>query len=293
METGSFCGYDLSLTDEGVAIITFNRPERYNAASLGVKRDLMETLEQAQMDDRVRVIVFTGTGPAFIAGDDMGGGNLTRWKGERPTQVPPVLLDHSKRAPIQSYAWLRMFSAELNRVVRSIDKITIAAINGYAVQVGLSLALSCDFRVAAADAKLGSATLRMSLMPDEGGHWLLVQYLGVARAKDFMLRNRIVDAATALDLGLVNEVVEPDTLLDRTLELANEFCERPQVAMRLLKRAIDNAADQTFEQAIDDIATKTAVRDGHPDVREGIAAWREKRPAKFNAWLETDDIVSS
>ena len=93
-----------------------------------------------------------------------------------------------------------------------LDKPTVAALNGVAIQTGLSIALACDFRIASVDARLGGATLRFAFLPDEGGHWLLLQYLGLARATDFLLRKRIVDAAQALELGLVNEVVRHDTL---------------------------------------------------------------------------------
>jgi 2-(1,2-epoxy-1,2-dihydrophenyl)acetyl-CoA isomerase len=144
------------------------------------------------------------------------------------------------------------------------------------------LALSCDFRIASTDARLGSGTLRFGLMPDEGGQYLFVQLLGVAKAMDFLMRNRIVSAEEALDLGLVHEVVPPEQLMDRTLDLARELAEGPQVAMRMLKRSIYVAAETSFAHALDDIAARTAVTDHHPDAREGMAAFREKRKARFN-----------
>ena len=133
---------------------------------------------------------------------------------------------------------------------------------------------------------MGSATLRFGLMPDEGGQFLVTQLVGVAQAMDFFMRNRIVTAEEALELGLVNEVVPPHQLMDRAMELAVELAKGPQVSMRLLKRSIYNAAEQTFAHALDDIAAKTAISDHHPDAREGLTAFREKRPARFNAWLE-------
>jgi 2-(1,2-epoxy-1,2-dihydrophenyl)acetyl-CoA isomerase len=104
---------------------------------------------------------------------------------------------------------------------------------------------------------------------------------------DFLMRKRIVSAAEALELGLVHEVVEDSRLLDSALDLARELADGPQVAMRLLKRSIYNAAEMTWAQSLDEIAAKTAIGDHHPDSREGIAAFREKRKPKFNAWLET------
>jgi 2-(1,2-epoxy-1,2-dihydrophenyl)acetyl-CoA isomerase len=119
-------------------------------------------------------------------------------------------------------------------------------------------------------------------MPDEGGQWLLVQLMGVARAMEFLMKARIVGAAEALELGLVSEVVAPDQLMPRALELAGEMAAGPQVAMRLLKRSIYNAASQTWEQALDDIAAKTAISDHHADAREGMKAFQEKRKARFS-----------
>ena len=276
-------GFDVEVREAGVALITFNEPERLNGMTQALKRDLLETLHQAQMDDAVRVVVFTGSGRAFCAGDDLSGGYQTHGS---PAQVPPLPGGHG--TPIGTYGALRVMSQPLNAAVRGLDKLTVAAINGYAIQTGLSLALACDFRVASRDARLGSATLRFGLLPDEGGQYLLVQLLGVARAMDFLMRRRIVGASEALDLGLVHEVVEPDDLLERALELARELAAGPQVAMRLLKRSIYVAAESSFAAALEDIALRTAISDHHPDAREGAASFREKRQPAFNRWLEPD-----
>jgi 2-(1,2-epoxy-1,2-dihydrophenyl)acetyl-CoA isomerase len=187
---------------------------------------------------------------------------------------------------IGTYNGLRVLSQPLNTAVRGLDKLTIAALNGVAIQTGLSLALACDFRIAAHDARLGSATLRFGLLPDEGGQYLLVQHLGIARAMDFVMRKRIVSATEALELGLVHEVVPVEALMSRTLDLARELAEGPQVAMRMLKRSLYNAAEMTCAQAFDEIAAKTTLVDHHPDAREGIQAFREKRAPRFNQWLE-------
>jgi 2-(1,2-epoxy-1,2-dihydrophenyl)acetyl-CoA isomerase len=269
-------GFDLELRDPGIALVTFNEPERLNGMTQGLKRDLLETIQQAQMDDAVRVLVFTGSGRAFCAGNDLAGG----YQSAEPRQVPPLPGGH--RTPIGTYDALRALSQSVNLAVRNLDKLTVAAINGFAIQTGLSLALACDFRVASTEARLGSATLRFGLQPDEGGQYLLVQLLGVARAMDFLMRKRVVGAAEALELGLVHEVAEPAELLDRTLALAGELAEGPQVAMRLLKRSIYAAAELPLAQAMEDIALRTAISDHHPDAREGATAFREKRAPFFN-----------
>lgn len=279
MDTGNFRGFAVTIHDPGIAVFTFNEPERLNGFTQDCKRDMTEMLVQAQMDDQVRVVVFTGSGRAFCAGDDLSG----RRPPDRPGLVPKIHGGHHNE--IGTYEGLRHISQPLNVAVRNLDKLCIAAINGVAIQTGLSLALACDFRIAAREARLGSATLRFGLLPDEGGQFLLVQLMGVARTMDFLMRKRIVSADEALELGLVHEVVDGAQLMDRTMALATELANGPQVSMRLLKRSIYNAAEMTFTHALDEIAAKTAISDHHPDAREGVAAFREKRPANFNAWI--------
>jgi 2-(1,2-epoxy-1,2-dihydrophenyl)acetyl-CoA isomerase len=276
---GSYQGFDVALQPPGVAVITFRRPERLNAMSFGQRRDLTEVLSLAQLHDEVRVVVLTATGRGFLAGVDNSGA-----VGEDPTLVPGR--PPTGHEPVNLYAQLVTYAQEPVRTIRRLDKITIAAVNGYAIQLGLSIVLACDIAVAGRSAQLGSATLRMGWQPDEGGHWLLVEHMGVKRALDFLLRQRIVPAEEALALGLINEVVDDDALLDRALQVADEMARLPQVATRLLKKAVYNAARLTFDQAGDDIASKTAISDFHQDAVDGAPAFREKRPAIFNRWLE-------
>lgn len=287
MQTGSFRGFSVVMEDPGIAVITFNQPERLNGMTHSIKRDLVETITQAQMDDAVRVVLITGSGRAFSAGDDITGRQVDY--GDAKELVPPIPRGH--HVPIGTYEGLRVLSQPVNTALRSLDKLSIAAINGVAIQTGFSLALSCDFRIAARGARMGSGTLRFGLLPDEGGHYLLVQLLGVAKTMDFLMRNRIVSADEALALGLVHEVAPDDELRERALDLARELANGPQVAMRLLKRSVYNATEQSWVHALDDIAAKTAISDPHADAREGVAAFREKRTPRFNAWLEKQPSV--
>ena len=279
MLEGNYAGFRLEIKQPYIALITFDQPGRLNGMTAAMKRDLSEAMLQLQYDESARVVVITGEGRAFCAGDDVGGGYMKdeEWQRARSSKV-----SRSRTDGLGSYGSLRTISQALNRAIRDLDKITIAAINGIAIQSGFSLALACDFRIAARTARLGSATLRFGYLPDEGGHHLLVRHIGVARTLDFLMRKRIVDAPQALELGLVHEVVEPENLMTSAMLLAEEFAYGPQVAMRLLKRAIYAAADLTFDQAGDDIATKTGISDHHPDTKEGLRAWREKRPPRFN-----------
>jgi len=272
-------GFSVKVSDPGIATFTFTTPERLNGFTQRIKREMVELLHEFQMDESVRVVVFTGSGRAFCAGDDITGRPVPN-SDTIPPLSRPIAYGHGNA--IGTYEGLRVVSQALNLAVRNLDKLSIAAINGVAIQTGLSLALACDFRIAAEEARLGSGTLRFGLLPDEGGQYLLVQHMGVARTLDFLMRNRIVPAREALELGLVHEVVAGADLMSRTLQLATELANGPQVAMRLLKRAIYNAADLDFTHALDDIATKTAISDHHPDARDGGASFREKRAPRFN-----------
>ena len=283
MDTGQFTGFNVALREPGIAWIRFSTPERLNGMTATIKRDLVEAVTQAQMDNGVRVVVFTGSGRAFCAGDDLKGYGRVKVAG---TPLVPEI-SHGHDSPLGTYNGLRTISQRLNTAVRGLDKLSIAAINGVAIQTGFSLALACDFRIAARGARMGSATLRFGLLPDEGGQYRLVQLLGVARTMEFLMKKRIVDADEALELGLVNDVVEPGDLEAATMDLATELANGPQVSMRLLKRSVYNAAEMNWEQSLDEIAAKTGISDHHPDAREGVRAFHEKRSAKFNDWLES------
>ena len=275
---GTYQGFDIETTGPGISVVTFNRPERLNAMGSSTRRDLVEILRIAQLDDEVRVIVLTGTGRGFVAGV-----NNKPTAPEEPV-IATSIPEHA-HIPVDLYSRLRLHGQDVPRVIRAVDKITIAAVNGFTIQLGLSIVLACDF---------GGGRIRpprrrhprMGWQPDEGGHWLLVEHLGVKRALEFLLRKEIVSAAEAAELGLVNEVVPDGELMTRAMQLATELAEGPQVAMRLLKRATYNAAALSFDQAGEDIASKTAISDFHLDAEDGAPAFFERRPAVFNQWLE-------
>jgi 2-(1,2-epoxy-1,2-dihydrophenyl)acetyl-CoA isomerase len=282
-EGKTYQGFTFERRDPGIGLIVFRHPERLNAMSFGTRRDVTELIQRSQLDDSVRVIVITGEGRGFVAGV-----NNTQAFAEPPT----LTTDRAggARNAINLYGQLVQFAQEPMRTIRRLDKMVIAAVNGYAIQLGLSIALASDFVIAARSAMLGSATLRMGLQPDEGGHWLLVEHLGVRRAMEFVMRRTLASADEALRLGLVNEVVDDERLLDRALELAHELASGPQVAMRLLKPAIYNAPHVTFEQAGADIAARAAISDYHEDAAEGMEAFRSKRAPTFNAWLPGGEV---
>jgi len=284
IKEGQQRGFNVKLESPGLLWIIFNEPDRLNGMTSAIKRDLLETITQAQMDNRVRVVIFTGEGKAFSAGDDLKA-YATGFQ-DQDGLVPPLAPGHD--SGIGTYNGLRWVSQPVNSAIRKLDKLTICAMNGIAIQTGFSLALACDFRLAAKSARMGSATLRFALLPDEGGQWLLVQLLGAARTMDFLMRKRIVSADEAWNLGLINEVVDDKALAGRAKDLATELANGPQVAMRMLKQSIYRAAELNMDASMDEIAAKTAIVDHHPDVIEGKRAFTDKITPKFNRWLEEE-----
>ena len=231
METGAFSGFDLSLHGNGTAVVTFNEPDRLNAMTRATKRDLIETLLQAQMDDKVRTVVFTGTGRAFVAGDDV---NRQRQQEARPRLVAP--LPYGDPQPLRSYDSLRSASQLLNKTILHLDKITIAAINGYAIQSGLSLALACDFRIASPRAFFAQPELSLGILAGAGGNWRLAQLVGLATARRMLYAGARLDATSALAAGLVDEVA--DDLPARGAALAVTIAQRSWRALELTKLAL-------------------------------------------------------
>jgi 2-(1,2-epoxy-1,2-dihydrophenyl)acetyl-CoA isomerase len=278
---GDFHGFTVGLEPTGIAVVTLNRPDRLNSITLTMKRELSEWLVGAQVADSIRVVVITGAGRAFSAGDDISG---------KPTELaPPRLvreLTLGQRGAIRTYEALRVIGQPLSVAVRDFDKPTVAAVNGVAVQSGLGLLLACDFRLAAESASFISGTLRFAFTPDDGSHYLLVRQLGYARAMRFIMLNETMSAQAALAHGIVSEVLPSGELTARALELAGKLASGPQIAMRLVKRSLQAAENQAMRDALDDVAIRTAVTDYQPDAAEGVAAFREKRPAVFNAWLD-------
>jgi len=282
--TGKFHGFSVSLDDKGVALLTLDRAERKNGLTVTIKRELVDWMIHAATNNDIRTIVVTGAGDSFCAGDDISG--KTGDAVADPVFTDPLTL--GPRNSIRTYNALRLGSQPLSGMMLKMDKPMIAAVNGVAIQSGLTLALCCDFRIASRTARLGSGTLRFALTPDDGGHYLMVKMLGLPGALDFILRNRIVDAQRALDLGLVSEVVDPQDVLPRAMELARELAEMPQVVLRMVKRSLYVAAEATYAQAMEDIAVRTCLTDYHDDAHEGIAAFREKRKANYNAWMDPE-----
>lgn len=244
--------------ETGVVQVTLNRPGKLNAFNKEMRLDLVDALRSASADDAVRAVVLTGEGRAFCAGADVSAMDAFN--------VEDILNTE--------------YGAFLN-VIQSMPKPVIAAINGPAAGIGMTTALTCDLRVMGEGAYLMSAFANIGLVPDGGLSWLLTQQLGYARAYQLAVEAEKIDAARALDWGLVNRVVSDGEVLANALEWAHSLSQRAPVAMALTKRVFRAASDQGLKNAMafEAMAQRTAITT--EDCAEGVSALFEKRKPAF------------
>jgi 2-(1,2-epoxy-1,2-dihydrophenyl)acetyl-CoA isomerase len=253
----------------GVARITLNRPQAMNAYSFRMTEELQAAITAFRDDDGLRALTITGAGErAFCTGGDIGGADP-----EHSRVVAGSPMGHGRE--------MRDGMQAVVLALRRLDKPSVAMIRGYAVAGGLALALACDLRIAAASAKLGDTSNKVGLLPDEGGAWLFPHAMGLDRALKMSLLHEIYDAAAAERLGLVTEVVADAELEARTLDLCETLAAKAPLAVRLTKMMMAKAMETGLEASMADAQVAVMVTNPSADVREGIAAFREKRPPKF------------
>ena len=250
-----------------VAVVTLNRPQKLNAYSEIMVHEILAALGDSRDDDEVRAVIITGAGRGFCSGGDIG----------RDFQYPARYRGHRMESMLE----MRENMHELVKFLERFDKPTIAAINGAAVAGGLTLALSCDFRIAAESARLGDTSLKFALIPDEGGAYLFPRFLGLEKALKMSLLSEVYSAREAKELGLVTEVVADAELMPRAREWAERLAAGPPIAIRITKRMMYKQLTMGLDNALEDAALGTMVANYTEDVKEGIAAFHEKRPPKF------------
>ncbi|MGO9452614.1 MAG: enoyl-CoA hydratase/isomerase family protein [Candidatus Binataceae bacterium] len=250
-----------------VAKITINRPERMNGYSEPMIKDLLAAIDLARQDDDIRVLIITGTGRAFCAGGDISGAPDThsRFHG------------HPMGHLLEMREGFHQLVLSLNR----FDKPVIAAVNGAAVAGGLTLALCCDFRIASEEARLGDTALKFGLLCDEGGAYFFPRFMGLDRALKMTMLSEVYDAKTALELGLVTEVVPHAELAKHADEFARRLAEGPPLAIRTAKRMMYKQQEMTLANALEDAALNVMITNPSEDVREGTRAFKEKRKPNF------------
>jgi len=250
-----------------VATVTLNRPKKLNAYSEVMVHEILTALGDARDDDEIRAVILTGAGRGFCSGGDIG----------KDFQYPTRYRGHRMESMLE----MRENMHELVKFLQRFDKPTIAAVNGAAVAGGLTLALSCDFRIAAESARLGDTSLKFALIPDEGGAYLFPRFLGLEKALKMSLLSEVYPARQALELGLVTEVVPDDELMSRAREWAEKLAAGPPIAIRITKRMMYKQLTMNLENALEDAALGTMVANYTEDVKEGTAAFHEKRKPDF------------
>lgn len=267
------------LTDVGndrqVATITMNRPDRLNALSPTMRRELLESVESADADPSVGAMIITGAGRGFCSGGDMKAMKERGDNHQAGEQDPTDEADDRLGEKI---------SPNRDRVVlamRDATKPVIAAVNGPAAGAGMNIALACDLRIAASTASFGQTFSRRGLHPDWGGTYFLPRIVGTAMAAELIWSGRMIDAEEALELGIVSRLVGPDGLIGAANELAASFAAGPPVAIRLAKRAIYRSMESDLREALEFETHAQNICSATGDAREGITAFVEKRPPKF------------
>jgi 2-(1,2-epoxy-1,2-dihydrophenyl)acetyl-CoA isomerase len=250
--------------DGGVCIITLNDPGTLNAAGIELMADLTQAVDAAIGDAAVRAIVITGEGRGFCSGANLSGG-------------PSGRATDSGTGPNQ--ALLRVYNPFVSQVRRS-PKPLVAAVNGVAAGVGVSLALACDLVVAGESAYFLLAFRRIGLVPDGGATWLLPRLVGKARAMELMLLGEKLPAATAQEWGLINRCVPDAEVMPKALELAKALADGPK-SLGMTRNLVWDSLDREWADQIEAEAYAQGDAGRTKDAREGILAFVEKRPAKF------------
>jgi enoyl-CoA hydratase/carnithine racemase len=256
--------------DQGVATVTLHRPEALNAFTHVMREELKQIFAQADADDAVRAVVVTGSGRAFCAGADLsaGGGTFERTDG----QGRPVRL-----------AAHRDGGGQVALAVNQCRKPVIAAINGAAVGVGLTITLAMDLRVCAADAKLGFVFCRRGVVPEACSSWFLPRLVGMAKAAELVYTGRVFRAADEADSGLFNYLLPADEVLPKAVALAREIADNTSamsvaLSKALLWRGLSEPDPQAAHLADSKVFLWCARQ---ADVQEGIQSFLEKRPPRF------------
>ncbi len=255
--------------DDGVWVVTLNRPDRLNALRQRTTHELTAILDRAARADEAKVLVITGTGRGFCTGADLLGGG-TPEEAERLTAE-----DGYRRLKLGPIGHFGVLFSTLN----SFPKPYIAAVNGIAAGAGLSLSLAADIRIASTDAQFISIFVRRGLTPDTGTSYHLPRLIGDSRAYEMMYTGDAVDAATAERWGLASRVVTPEELMPSVLDLAGRIARGPSVTIELTKRLVTDLTHRDLDRQLQNEAWAISIQT--EDRVEGGLAFRERRDPKW------------
>lgn len=249
---------------EGIAKISLNRPEILNAINTKLLNELYDAMEKVKNDPEVRVLVITGIGKAFSSGIELKNAL------EEIVRAPQLeLLERVKKFHEMMYSLYTM------------DKVTIAAVNGLAIGLGLTLTLACDLRIASEKAVLATGYTRLGLHPDGGLTYFLTKLAGPAKAFELLLTSDFIDAKEAERIGLLNKVVPHEKLHEEVMGLAKRIAQGPVTAIRLLKRTIHECINADLKTILEREALAIILSSKTEDAEEGVRALIEKRQPQF------------
>lgn len=248
--------------EDGIGTIRLNRPERMNAFTFGMIADWTAALEACRRDDKVKVVVVTGTGSAFCSGGDIVemGDRLAY----EPARRKDELFERIQRIPL---------------TLDDLDKPVIAAVNGVATGAGMDLALMCDMRYAARDARFAETYVKVGLVPGAGGAHYLPRLVGTAKALELFFTGDFIDANEALRIGIVNKVLDAEALLPEVMGIAARIARAPQLTLRMIKRAVYQGLRNDLRTNLDLISSHYAVitaTEDHRTAVEGFIAARNR-----------------
>ncbi len=254
----------LTKTDNHITTITLDRPEKLNAFGGTMREDLLASLRAADGDPDCRVVVITGAGRAFCAGGDV-----------------EYMAGLQKAGNVGDFRKLLDAGRDIVTTIVEMAKPVIASVNGVAAGAGCNLALACDYRMASDAAKLGETFVRIGLHPDWGGTWFLPRLVGPSRALEILMTGRMVDAAEALAIGMVDRVVPAADLAALTAALAGKIAQGPPLAIAGIKRALAASRTNTLRAQAGLESEHQSAAFLSRDAVEGMAAFFEKRPPRF------------
>jgi 2-(1,2-epoxy-1,2-dihydrophenyl)acetyl-CoA isomerase len=250
---------------DAVATITLNRPEKLNALTHRMSDELGQAFAQAADDPEVRGVVVTGAGRGFCAGQDLSEFESTYRAGDRPDIRGHLEASYHRLIPH----------------IVAMPKPVIAAVNGVAAGAGVSLAMACDVRIASEEARFLQAFVKIGLIPDSGGTWLLPRVIGYARALELSITGDTIDARRALEIGLVTTVLPPDRFEAEVEGYAARLAALPTAAIAATKELLGSALRVDLEEALRREAEAQGRMGGTDDHLEGVLAFAEKREPRF------------
>nr|WP_035496736.1 enoyl-CoA hydratase-related protein [Citrifermentans bremense] len=260
---------DCTLTlEDRVAVLTFQRDDVRNALTgTALTEDIITTVNWVNSEDRISVLVLTGAGSAFSSG-----GNVKEMQSQSGTfEGSPVQVQDKYRRGIQ----------QIPLVLHKAEIPVIAAVNGPAIGAGFDLANMCDIRLASTRAKVGETFINLGITPGDGGAWFMQRLMGYQRAAELTFTGRVVEAAEALALGIFLEVLEPEELMPRTMELARQIASKPPVTLRLTKRMMKLAQRSDLPDFLDLCACFQSLAHHTDDHIEAVNAFLDKRDPHY------------